>query len=45
MQKLITLVDKRMDAGFSPETESSIDNLVTEMYGLRDAELQELGIT
>lgn len=44
MQRLIALVDKRLEAGFSPETESAIDKAVAELYGLREDDLEALGI-
>jgi hypothetical protein len=44
MQKLIALVDRRLDAGFSPELESRIDKTIAELYGLNDDDLNALGI-
>lgn len=44
MRRLITLVNKRIEAGFSSELEASIDKVVAELYGLEEADLQALGV-
>jgi hypothetical protein len=44
MQKLISLVDVRLQRGYSTEVESSIDSVVSQLYGLHEDDLQALGI-
>lgn len=44
MQKLIALIDSRIESGVSPELESLIDTIVIESYGLRDADLRAMGV-
>lgn len=44
MRRLIALVNERIEAGFSPEVESSIDKAVAELYGLEEADLQAMGL-